>query len=201
MIRLLTKIPENIYLGLSGGVDSVACHTFFSNSRRTIIPVFFDHGTETSKKALGFLRSRYSNLLVGKIQREKGKKESWEEYWRNERYNYLYNLNGPVVVCHHLDDVVETWLFSSFHGTPKLIPVQTRNIVRPFLITDKDRLKEICIKWNKEWIEDESNFDDSYMRNHIRHNILPEILKVNPGIKKTLKKKYLEKSNQYLNHF
>lgn len=191
MINLLLKIPNKIYLGLSGGVDSVACYHFLSNSKRNIIPVFFDHGTETSRIALSFLKERYPNLLIGNIQNQKDKRESWEEYWRNERYGYLNALDAPVVICHHLDDVLETWLFSSFHGQPKLIPVQTRNVIRPFLITDKQKLIDFCGKRNIDWMYDESNDDQSYMRNHIRHNIVPEVLKVNPGIKKTLKKKYL----------
>jgi tRNA(Ile)-lysidine synthase len=196
MIKLLAKVPKTIYLGLSGGVDSVGAYTFLSNSKRNIIPVFFDHGTETSKQALSFLKDLYPTLQVGTIQKDKDRRESWEEYWRNERYTYLYALDQSVVICHHLDDVVETWLFSSIHGQSKLIPVQTRNIIRPFLITDKSVLKSICIKHKKEWIEDESNEDLSYMRNRIRQKVLPEVLQVNPGIKTTLRKKYLQNASQ-----
>ena len=38
------------------------------------------------------------------------------------------------------------------------------------------------------FIEDPSNTDISYMRNYIRHEMMPKVLKVNPGIKKTVRK-------------
>lgn len=193
MIKLLLPIPNQIYLACSGGVDSIGAYTFLSrNNKRNIIPVFFDHGTETSKKALDFLQEQGYNPVVGKIEKIKVKGESWEEYWRNERYRFFKKLDKDIIVCHHLDDVIESWIFSSIHGNGKIIPLKHKNIIRPFLITEKEKLKNICIKENKAWIEDETNLDINYMRNRIRHILMPEILKINPGIRKVIKKKYLK---------
>lgn len=192
MIKLLVKIPKQIYLACSGGVDSIGALTFLTrHDRRVVTPVFFDHGTETSKKAIDFLLENGYNPVVGKIDRSKDKKESWEEYWRNERHRFFRSLKTDIVMAHHLDDAIESWIFSSIHGEGKLIPIRNGNIIRPFLITEKEKLKDVCLRENKKWIEDETNQDLSYVRNRIRHCMMPEILKINPGIGKVIKKKYL----------
>lgn len=197
MIKLLTPIPKEIYLALSGGLDSIGAITFLTNrGRRNITPVFFDHGTETSKKALDFLYSQDYFPIVGRITRSKDKKESWEEYWRNERYKFFMSLDKDIITCHHLDDAIESWMFSCINGEGKLIPYQKKLrfgwVLRPFLLTPKEKLKEICLQEKKEWIEDETNKDLSYARNRIRHMIIPEVLKINKGIDKVIRKKYLK---------
>ncbi len=191
MIKLLTKVPKQVYLACSGGVDSIAGLTFLSKRNRNITPVFFDHNTETSKKALEFLLEQGYSPLIGTIQKEKDKRESWEEYWRNQRYNFFNSLDSNIIVCHHLNDAIESWIFSAINGNPKIIPVQTKNVIRPFLLFSKEELKDICIKSNKKWIEDETNVDLSHPRNRIRHAIMPHVLEINKGIEKVIRKKYL----------
>lgn len=198
MIKLLVKVPKKIHLALSGGVDSIGALAFLSNrGRRTISPVFFDHGTETSKKALDFLLSEGYDPTVGKISRPKDKKESWEEYWRNERYRFFMSLRTEIITAHHLDDAIESWIFSCINGEGKLIPYRTSFglgsvVIRPFLLTTKKQLEKVCINEGKKWIEDETNKDLSYARNRIRHVILPEVLKINKGIEKVIRKKYID---------
>jgi tRNA(Ile)-lysidine synthase len=196
MIKLLLPVPKQIYLACSGGVDSIGALTFLTNrARRSVKPVFFDHGTETSKKALAFLLNQEYDVLVGSIQRAKHRKESWEEYWRDQRYRYFMSLDQDIITCHHLNDAIETWILSSINGDGKIIPYRRRLnfgfAIRPFLLTTKDKLKEICLQEKKEWIEDETNNDLSHPRNRVRHVILPEILKINKGIDKVIRKKYL----------
>jgi tRNA(Ile)-lysidine synthase len=193
-IKLLLTIPKKIYLACSGGSDSIGAYAFLSrHGRRDITPVFFDHGTETSKKALEFLLDNGYNPTVGRIERPKDKRESWEEYWRNERYSFFRSLKDDVIVAHHLEDAIESWVFSSLHGEGKLIPIRNGNVIRPFLITEKEKLKQVCVTDDRKWIEDETNMDLSHARNRIRHCLMPEILKINPGISKVIKKKYLWK--------
>jgi tRNA(Ile)-lysidine synthetase-like protein len=197
MIKLLIPIPQQIYLACSGGVDSIGAITFLTNrGRRNITPVFFDHDTETSKKALAFLLDQGYDPIVGHISRSKDKKESWEEYWRNERYKFFSSLEKDIITCHHLDDAIESWIFSCINGEGKVIPYKkplyVGYVLRPFLITPKEELKKICLQEKKEWIEDETNNDLSYARNRIRHVILPEVLKINKGIAKVIRKKYID---------
>ena len=120
---------------------------------------------------------------------------SKEEWWREQRYLFLDKFKLPVITCHHLDDCVETWVWSSLNGTGKWIPYRRNQVVRPFRLTRKRDL-ELWARLNGiEWIEDDSNADTSYTRNYIRHEMMPHILKVNPGIHKVIAKKVKEDYN------
>jgi tRNA(Ile)-lysidine synthase len=96
---------------------------------------------------------------------------------------------APVITCHHLDDAVEWWLFSSIHGTGKIIPCERPPFIRPFLLTRKETLKSWNIRKEVPWIEDPSNNKKEFMRNYIRHELVPRVLNVNPGIHKVVAKK------------
>jgi tRNA(Ile)-lysidine synthase len=141
-----------------------------------------------------FAAQRGLKLVTSSITREKDPKESPQEYWRNERYAFLRKFDMPVVVAHTLDDVLETWIFSATHGTPSLMQYQAGNVIRPFLYCDKNDLREWCERKGVEWAEDTSNLDVTYPRNRIRHKVLPELLAINPGLKKVMRKKLLKRT-------
>ena len=193
MIKLTVPLPKEITVACSGGVDSMAAVDFLKRKHNVTV-AYFNHRTEHGEKASEFV-SRYcsdNNLVMfyGTCRSQRGSKESQEEYWRRERYEFLSEL-GPVITCHHLDDCVETYVWSSLHGTPKVIPLVRNNVLRPFLTTRKSELVKWCEKHNVSWIEDESNKDTKYTRNYIRNEMMPHVLKVNPGIH-TLVKKIVE---------
>lgn len=192
MIKLLGKLPQNPIIALSGGVDSMAVADFVSRSRN-IEAAFFHHGTDTSDNALEFLseycRLRQWTLHVGHITKDKPSDLSPEEHWRNERYAWLDSLDRITLTGHNLDDCVETYIWSSMHGTAKLIPYKRNNIIRPFLTTKKEDLVTWAYQNSVAWIEDDTNADTKYMRNYIRHEIVPRALVVNPGLYKVVSKK------------
>lgn len=198
MIHFLGKLPQSCVVAFSGGVDSVSVVDFLMNGKRNVELAFFDHGTTSSASAeefvVKFAKERSLALHRGHITnfRPKSRLESLEEYWRLARYDFLNTFSSPVITGHHLDDAVETWIFSSLHGMGKLIPYQRNNVIRPFLITPKSSLVEWCKRRDLRWVEDPSNTDTRFMRNLIRHNILPEALRLNPGIRTVIRKKYLE---------
>ena len=203
MIRIIGKIPARVTVACSGGVDSMTIVDFLLKGRRKVELAYFDHDTPHSKDALKFVRQYAGknklNLIVGKVKGIKGRK-SLEEFWRDERYKFLNSLNREcIITCHHLDDVIETWLFGSFHGNPKLIPHKRgKNIYRPFLMTEKKEILNYATHKQVDWIEDPSNrMTKNIMRNHIRHNIVPQVLKVNPGIRTTIRKKLIEIYKDY----
>ena len=197
MIRIIGKIPPTVTVACSGGIDSMAFVHFLMQGKRKVNLAYFNHDTQHSYKAEKFVEKFASdnslNLFIGRVRGRKGKR-SLEEFWRDERYDFLQRAGSDyTITCHHLDDCVETWLMSSFHGQSKLIPFQrNKNIFRPFLITSKKTIKEYSKKKNVLWIEDPSNQKTNFMRNHVRHNVMPQVLKVNPGIRTTIRKKLIE---------
>ena len=94
-----------------------------------------------------------------------------------------------VVTAHTLDDAVETWVWSSLNGCPKLIPYRRNKIIRPLLLTEKKKLLDWAARKNVKWVEDSSNIDLAYTRNFIRHELMPGVRHVNPGIHTMIRKK------------
>jgi len=169
----------------------------FLRRNHDITVLYFNHMTEHGFKAGDFL-SEYcmtNNIkcIADSIQKSKPSNKSKEEWWREQRYHFFEQFNdAPVVTCHHLDDCVETWVWSSLHGTGKWVPYRRGNVVRPFRLNRKREFELWCQLNNVPWIEDDSNVDTSYTRNYIRHEMMPHVLKVNPGIHKTIAKKVRE---------
>ena len=194
MIKLQGKLPRHLFLACSGGIDSMAALDFLRRNHSVTV-AYFDHGTEHSKLAFNFLTEYTAQqglpLMHSKISRSKRKRDSWEEYWREQRYEFLHKLRGPVVTAHHLDDCVETWVMSSMHGTGKWIPYRNDNVIRPFRLNKKREMQLWGNLKGVPYLEDDSNVDTCYTRNYIRHEMMPHVLRVNPGIHKTIKKKVL----------
>ena len=75
------------------------------------------------------------------------------------------------------------------HGTSKIVPRTRGNVIRPFRQSRKRDFQLWADLNNVKYVEDTSNTDTSYIRNYIRHEMMPQVLKVNPGIYKTISKK------------
>jgi tRNA(Ile)-lysidine synthase len=201
MIKLLGSIPNKIAIAASGGPDSMATLDFLSRSKRDILALHFNHGTKHAYKAerlvADYCEDKDIPCVIGNISRDKYKSESQEEYWRNERYAFFSNYyDYKIITCHHLDDAVETWIFTSLNGTSMLIPYKRDNFLRPLLSTRKSRLVSWCDRKKVPYIVDPSNSDTKYMRNFIRHVLLPNALIVNPGLYKVVRKKVLKAYNE-----
>jgi tRNA(Ile)-lysidine synthase len=200
MIKLMFSLPRSITVAFSGGVDSLAV-TDFLGRKHDVSCAFFHHGTEISENAYRFVSEfcskRYIPLFTGFITKSKPKKLSQEEHWRDQRYGFLESLKVPVVTAHNLDDCVETYLYGCLHGQPKVIPSHRNNVLRPFLTTPKAEFLNWCIKKELSWCEDHSNKDTKYMRNYIRHELMPQALHVNPGLS-TVVRKIVERQNMSL---
>lgn len=190
MLKLLFPMPKEITVAFSGGVDSVAVVDFLSK-KHDVTCAFYHHGTENSTRALEFVSKfctkRNLPMFLGVLNRDKPKEMSYEEFWREERYQYLSTL-GPVITAHHLDDCVETYIWSALHGKPKVPNIIRGNVIRPFLTTPKSKLIDWCERKGLEWCEDLSNEDERYTRNYVRKHLVPHALHVNPGLYKTVKK-------------
>ena len=199
MIKIQGKIPRKVMVAVSGGVDSMAALDFLRRNHE--VEVFhFNHGTENSEPAEDVVRRYVMKYdlpfqIRGIDNGAKPPKKSWEEWWREQRYGWMdmfADKHLPIVTCHHLDDCVETWVWSSMHGTGKIVPYRRKNILRPFRQTRKRDFELWAALHNVPYAEDASNNDTRYTRNYIRHDMMPHVLKVNPGIHKTILKKVKE---------
>jgi len=197
MIRMSMKLPDKIAVAVSGGTDSMAALDFLARSNKEILVLHFNHGTEHAPSAERVVSDycEHKNIpyIVGDLKEDIPSGVSKEDFWRKARYEFFDREAGdmPVITCHHLDDLVETWLFTSFHGDPKLIPSIRGRYLRPFLLTRKTVLEDWCIDKEVLYMNDPSNCDVSYMRNYIRHEVVPRVLRVNPGLPKVLRKRVL----------
>ena len=197
MIKLLGRLPVNPIIALSGGVDSMAAADFISRSR-SVQCAFFHHGTDTSEAAIKVVREFCSqrgwDLFEGYIVNRRPDDISPEEHWRIERYAFLDNLQRDVITAHHLDDCVETYLWSVMHGTAKVIPYQRNRVIRPFLLTEKSELVSWAERNSVPWVTDASNADTRYTRNYVRHELMPHALHVNPGLAKVVRRKVAQQN-------
>lgn len=191
MIKVLGKIPKGDFgLACSGGVDSMAIANFLLNGGYYPNLIHFNHNTEHSDLAENFVRSyavRHNlELFVGKTDLKPTSNK--EKVWSDLRYEFFSEFDFPIITCHHLDDCVETYLFSCIRGFQSVIPYSRGNVIRPFLLNEKVVFEKWCQDKRVPFIQDESNFSVDYSRNRIRHNIIPEALKVNPGLKTVVRK-------------
>lgn len=191
MLKLLFPLPKQITVACSGGVDSMAAVDFLRR-KHDVVVAFYHHGTKTSDIAMELVAKYCTDLNIpifyGMISGEKPKDKSLEEYWRDVRYNFFANCGDTVVTAHHLDDSVETYIWSALHGKPKVPRLVRGNVQRPFLTTPKQKMIDWCKQHNVPWVEDLTNNDTKFTRNYIRHELMPHALKVNPGLNKTVKK-------------
>ena len=207
MLKILGELPDVIAVACSGGPDSMAALNFLHNGgKRKVIAVYFNHGTEHGGQAQSFIEE-YCNrngieFIIGMISRDKSAKESPEEFWRNERYAFFarimkvldtrFGKDIKLATCHHLDDSVENWIFTSLNGEGRLIPYSRDYIIRPFLLTRKAELINWCNITGVPYLVDPSNTDVKYARNRIRSMIVPQVELINPGIYKVIRKKIIE---------
>lgn len=117
-----------------------------------------------------------------------------ESAWREQRYSIFRTWNEPIIMGHHLDDAVETYLMAAVSGYTRMMPYSNDPVIRPFLIHPAESIRAYAEHHGVKWIEDETNRDVNFAkRNMVRHVLLPAALKVNPGIHNTIRRKIIQK--------
>jgi tRNA(Ile)-lysidine synthase len=195
MIKVQGKIPRAVGVAVSGGVDSMAVLDFLSKNHDVTV-YCFDHGTEYGSEAMklvaAYCRKKRIPIKTAKILNEKPKGRSQEEHWRDERYAWFESIEQEIVMAHHLNDCVETWVFNMCNGATHTIPYRHNNVIRPFRLTTKRALLDWADEHKVPYLEDKSNKDLKYTRNYIRYELMERIAHVNPGLPKVIKKKLME---------
>lgn len=175
---------------------------FLINGKRKFTALYFDHGTEHGREARDFVREETARLGVcleeGKIDLHKlDLSKSKEENWRDQRYAFLgrYSDKGTILMAHHLNDAVETYVMSALHGRPTTIPYRNEeyNIIRPFLRTTRKEIQDWAEHHGVKWIEDPSNKSSKYDRNFVRNEMMPMVRRLSPGIETIVEKMILKR--------
>lgn len=119
-------------------------------------------------------------------------RRSLEDTARAARYRFLRQVaqGQPIAVAHHADDQVETLLLhwlrgAGLAGMVGMLPRQ-QNIIRPLLEVNHAETVAYCRRHDIVPVEDASNTDPHFLRNRIRHELLPLLESLNPGIRATL---------------
>ncbi|MSN24464.1 MAG: tRNA lysidine(34) synthetase TilS [Geobacter sp.] len=98
---------------------------------------------------------------------------------------------ATIVTAHHADDQAETVLMRLLRGSgmPGLSGIPYRNrrgYIRPLLDVSRSQIEEYLAERGLSWREDASNRDTSFLRNRIRHELLPLLEQYNPAIRQRL---------------
>ncbi len=116
------------------------------------------------------------------------------------------NQVGTLVTAHHADDNLETFLINLSRGTGidglTGIPAKTDTISRPLLAFSRAQILKYAEAQNLEWREDASNADVKYLRNKIRHEIVPVLKELHPTFLQNfeLTQSHLKGANTVLNN-
>jgi len=115
---------------------------------------------------------------------------------RDLRYKWLNKLLKSekamyIAVAHHNDDSIETFFINLIRGTGISgligIPNKKYNVVRPLLNLSRSDIEEYLATKEQIFRVDRSNNSTKYLRNKIRHQIIPLLEEINPRIKRTIK--------------
>lgn len=182
-------VPQGKYvLAVSGGVDSMVLMDILRRLDDVeIIVAHLNHGIRPDSIADEELVVKIANkhgLVIETGTVNLGASAS-EEQARQARYRFLnevkdkHQANG-IVTAHHQDDLIETAIINILRGTgPRGVVAMEKNdeIIRPLLGIPKSRLLQYAKKNDIKWREDTSNTDLKYLRNYIRHNLMPRLSK------------------------
>lgn len=180
---------SNTYVvAVSGGVDSVVLLDLVSlwckkQTQVDLVVAHFDHGIreDSHKDAefVGELAQKY-NLTFELGTAQLGADAS-EHQAREARYRFLRSVKEKhqaksIMTAHHQDDVIETALINIIRGTGwrGLISLRSSDeVVRPLLDMPKQTLVTYARQNNLVWHDDSTNVDQNYLRNYLRHTLIP----------------------------
>lgn len=203
----LIRKGDTVLVALSGGPDSVALldvlrqlSTAYSLS---LLAAHLNHGlrkeahedqvfVEDLCRTWG-VRLFVEEADVGAFAQAKGM--SREEAGRHLRYSFLYRVKreaqaDKIATAHHMQDQAETLLIRLIQGTgPRglqgMLP-RRGDLIRPLLETRKEEIMDYVHRNHLPYRIDYSNYDLCFLRNRIRHEVLPVLEKLNPRIVESL---------------
>ncbi|WP_370398013.1 tRNA lysidine(34) synthetase TilS [Tenacibaculum dicentrarchi] len=209
---------KKLLIAISGGVDSVVlthllnqlkydislahCNFQLRSDQSDLDEKFIkDLGKELEISVFStlFETSKYAakNKLSTQLAARKLRYNWFDELLKKHDFDY-------VLTGHHADDNLETVLINLTRGTGldglTGIPAVNRTIVRPLLIFSREKIEKFALENNIKWREDASNAETKYLRNKIRHQVIPILKELNPSLLKAHQKTtdFLKQSQQII---
>ena len=191
---------KKLLIAISGGLDSVVLTTLCNqlNFDVSLAHCNFNlRGKESDldEESVVKLSQKSSNqIFTIHFNTEKYAKEnklSTQIAARELRYNWFQELITThkfdfVLTAHHADDNLETFLINLTRGTGldgfTGIPKVNGNIARPLLAFSREEIAVFAKTDNIVWREDASNASTKYIRNKIRHQVIPSLKEINPNL-------------------
>lgn len=187
----------------SGGADSVALAAVLAmvDPKPVIAHVVHDIRDDglaiADRDAVKQLASSLGCVFVEHAVLVKEQAGNLEHNAREARYGALYEIAGEVgakiiVTGHHSDDQLETVLMGLIRGSgirgmggmSAIREMGNVSIVRPMLEVSREEIEALCIEAGLSWQHDHTNDDEGYLRNRIRHSVLPMLREIEPEVAK-----------------
>ncbi|MCF8449442.1 MAG: tRNA lysidine(34) synthetase TilS [Taibaiella sp.] len=188
-----------ILLAVSGGADSMVLAHLFRDSGITFGIAHCNFGLRAHASDLDEEHvanwCTQANIPFHTVRFDtKQHKEDWkkgtQETARILRYDWFERIRrendyARIATAHHANDNVETLLINLFKGTGingmhGIFP-ENGKLIRPLLFATKEMLSEYVVANNVLYREDESNAVDDYLRNAVRHQLVPVVTKLFPN--------------------
>lgn len=201
--HLASRFPfledKKLFLAVSGGLDSMVLLHLFKQLPFEIAVLhcnFQLRGLESfgdqefiqkycKENNIAFFTTHFDTEAFAKDY-----KLSTQVAARELRYNWFYELLEEenfdyILTAHHADDNLETFIINLTRGTGLEgltgIPEQNDKIIRPLLPFSREEILKYAEENKIEWREDSSNASTKYLRNKIRHNLVPVLKEINPN--------------------
>ena len=199
----LIEKGDKILLALSGGIDSMVlakllilysqrtsstvnsqsqCHLSFAHCN---FHLRGDDSNRDEKFVTEFAKENKIPIYIQHFDTESYAKEnslSIEMAARELRYSWFEELKDinnftKVALAHHGDDQIETFLINMLRGSGikglKGMKPQNDFYIRPLLFSNRSQIEAFAKENNIQWVEDYTNNETIYLRNKIRHQIIP----------------------------
>ncbi len=190
---------ERVIVALSGGADSVALllglYLLKEKLDITLEAAHFNHRLrgEESDADQAFSVSLCDHydvpLHLGSGDVNPGKK-GLEAAARDARYTFLKSLNAKIATAHTADDNAETVLMHLVRGTGLKglggIAPAANNLIRPMLSITRQEVEEFLAEYCQNYRTDSSNLTDQFLRNRLRHRVMPILKEENPRLSQSI---------------
>ena len=191
---------KKLLVAISGGIDSVVLTHLLSNLNYGISLAHcnFKLRAEESDADELFVKnlSKKMNIKTFTTSFDTSKiavnqKKSIQITARELRYRWFQELSEEnnfdyILTAHHADDNLETFLINLTRGSGLEgftgIPKQNKNIIRPLLVFSRKEIETYANENELNWREDKSNNSTKYLRNKIRHQVVPVLKEINPSL-------------------